>query len=151
MTHKGFTLIELMVVVIIIGLLGAIALPKMIGMSNKAKVAELGPAVGTWSKLQQAYFNETSLLGNWNTIGYQAPGTYIEALNRYESSNFFYQDPDFGTDSHQVNPSIAHWQATSKSLYQECNQKTWKIEFVAAPIVTQNPCPEITPIFERIQ
>jgi len=40
MTKQGFTLIELMVVIVIIGVLASLAIPRFTDASNKAKVAE---------------------------------------------------------------------------------------------------------------
>ena len=55
-TEKGFTLVELMIVVVIIGILAAIAIPKFSGMIGKTKTVEAKQQLGTIISLEKTYF-----------------------------------------------------------------------------------------------
>jgi type IV pilus assembly protein PilA len=72
-SQKGFTLIELMVVIVIIGILSALAVPKMFGTSAKAKAAEAPNVISNWETLQSAYTQEKGTAGDFATIGFKDP------------------------------------------------------------------------------
>jgi len=76
-----------MVVIVIMGILAAVAVPKLFGMIAKSKASEVPTAAGTWINMQDAYFQEKGQVGNWQQIGYSAPG---EKKNTYSyTSNVF--------------------------------------------------------------
>ena len=66
--RKGFTLVELMIVVAIIGILAAIAIPNFLQFRLKAKTSEAKSNLGAIRSTEVAYFAE------WNFyVGNQAP------------------------------------------------------------------------------
>ena len=59
-SDSGFSLVELIVVVVIIGILSAIAVPSFQNASDKAKQKEASAIVASWAKAAQAYYTENS-------------------------------------------------------------------------------------------
>lgn len=58
MTRKGFTLIELMIVVAIIGILAAIAIPKFADLINKSKEGATKGALSSVRSALQVYYGD---------------------------------------------------------------------------------------------
>lgn len=89
MKKHGFTIIELLTIIVILGTLSTVAIPKLFGMIAKSKASEIGPAASTYEKLQDAHIGETHQLGSWSIIGYIAPGSIV-ATDSTRSTNFGY-------------------------------------------------------------
>jgi type IV pilus assembly protein PilA len=87
LNHKGFTLIELIVVILILGILVSIALPNFLRQAGKARETEIKNAVGTINRSQQAYHWEKGIFASGTDqealrlIGVQFDTKYITSFN----------------------------------------------------------------------
>jgi type IV pilus assembly protein PilA len=72
----GFTLIELMIVVAIIGILAAVAIPNFMTYQAKARQSEAKVSLGAIFTSATAYFGaqDTYLATTFNTLGYARTG-----------------------------------------------------------------------------
>jgi type IV pilus assembly protein PilA len=90
-SNKGFTLIEIIIVVVILGVLAAIALPKLTAQVSKARAAEAFNVLGTlMGKISECVSLEESLTANCNTLANLTTSTGFTAPS---STNFAYDIP----------------------------------------------------------
>ncbi|GIW53748.1 MAG: hypothetical protein KatS3mg082_0152 [Nitrospiraceae bacterium] len=73
--QEGFTLIELMIVVAIIGILAAIAIPNFLKYQAKSRQSEAKTNLGAIFVAESAFFGERSYFGAFNEIGWTLTGT----------------------------------------------------------------------------
>ena len=119
---NGFTLIEIMVVIVIMGVLAAVGVPKLFGMIAKAKAAEVPTAAGIYVRLQDAFVHNDHGIGTWKDIGYAAPGNG-------KTSNFEYGDciVEKKTIDKDAENYIG-WSATNLHSLNECSTRSaWGI------------------------
>ncbi len=87
-SEKGFTLVELLVVIIIIGILAAIALPNFLNQGAKAKQTEAKQNIGLVNRTQTAYRSENAVFAS--TYDLLAAGTLAGTGSDASTTNYSY-------------------------------------------------------------
>ena len=121
-SQSGFTLIELVVVIVILGVLAAFAVPRFIGLETQARIATLNGLAGSVrsagalahsSQLAQGLTASTSITVSGNTVtmtnGY--PTRADMAMTLEEFTGFAY-DPATGVFSKEGAPTPASCSVT---------------------------------------
>ncbi|WP_407448473.1 type IV pilin protein [Fibrobacter sp.] len=157
MKKQGFTLIELMVVIVIMGILAAVAVPKLFGMIAKSKASEVPTAAGTYINMQDAFATEKATLGDWQEIGYSGPGDKSHASS-YTSQNFDYygtkptgfteENAWVADNRNKLGDCAAHGKWILKAEYLSSGNNEGSVKYTASNATAA--CLALTPAFSKL-
>jgi type IV pilus assembly protein PilA len=122
---KGFTLIELMIVVAIIGILAAIAIPNFLRYQAQSRQAEARTNLGGVFVAETSFFGEQSRYGSFGEIGFALAGT---------SNRYTYRTGASGTAATRTNANVTAAGTTQDTI----NAGTGTITAEGTPVSTNS-------------
>ncbi len=148
--RRGFTIVELLIVIVVIAILAAITIVAYNGIQTRAKNTQTVNAAAAWAKILKLYNSETgswptvySCLGStttyqgnngqcWDSTSWTVKSTFLSQVQPYTSS---YPEPDTtDTTAGTANPS-------RRGLLYSTDNSTYWIMYVFQ--IGTGPCPSI--------
>lgn len=122
MKQRGFTLIELIIVIVILGILAVTAAPKFIDIQSDARGATLQGVKASIETAISGVYGKSLIAGNQGTASSATPAPTVTVNNQTITLNFGYPT---GTDAQWAN-------------LLELNTDEFKTIFLAAGVDTDN-------------
>jgi prepilin-type N-terminal cleavage/methylation domain-containing protein len=110
--NKGFTLIELLVVIAVLGILAAIAIPRLTGFTDKARVSNLESSGQTVRSNIELYIAENGKVPSKSKLTEPSSSYYVNMGDGYSLSSL-----DGNADGYSIkieDNNNSSWSATIK-------------------------------------
>lgn len=142
-TQRGFTLIELVVVIVILGILAAFAVPRFMGMEGQARVSAvkaIGGSMESAAAMAHGIWEATANRTNPLTI----EGQSITFVNTYPNAASIGKLLDKSTASGYSNPANGEFVPNGAAAAASCHAIYASATTFAAPTGTQIIAPVVT-------
>ncbi|MFZ0498327.1 MAG: prepilin-type N-terminal cleavage/methylation domain-containing protein [Steroidobacteraceae bacterium] len=142
-TQRGFTLIELVVVIVILGILAAFAVPKFMGLEGQARVAaveSIGGSMEAADSMAHGIWEATASPTNPLTI----QGESITFVNTYPNAASIGLLLDQSTATGYSNPATGEYVPNGAGTPTACRARYANAKTVATASGTQDIAPVVT-------